>query len=126
MSDGEPKSLIGYKRPPAEHQFKKGVSGNPKGRPRKGRPNKDSLDFGAQPANAILMQEAYRLVTIREGDRVEQLPAIQAVFRAMGVSAMKGNRFAQRMLADLVRGVEDADRQLRVDNMEAMITYKVE
>lgn len=26
---------VGYKRPPREHQFKPGQSGNPKGRPKK-------------------------------------------------------------------------------------------
>jgi hypothetical protein len=27
---------VGYKNPPPEHRFRKGVSGNPRGRPRKG------------------------------------------------------------------------------------------
>lgn len=29
-----PSSTIGYKKPPSQHQWKKGQSGNPKGRPR--------------------------------------------------------------------------------------------
>lgn len=70
------------------------------------------------------MEEAYRRVTIREGDKVIQLPAIQAVYRAMGVSAMKSSRFSQQMMADLVRNVEEEDRQLRMQLFETMIEYK--
>jgi hypothetical protein len=42
----------------------------------------------------------------------------------MGVSAMKGNRFAQRTLAELVQAVEAEDRQSRLDHLKAAIDYK--
>ena len=32
---------VGYKKPPLEHRFKKGQSGNPAGRPRKEKPDQD-------------------------------------------------------------------------------------
>lgn len=86
---------VGYRRPPTEHRFRKGQSGNPGGRPRgaKNRPKVDN-GFGMRAAEEYLRHEAYRPVRIREGDELIELPAIQAVFRAMGVAAMKGNRFA--------------------------------
>lgn len=117
---------VGHRKPPVEHRFKKGQSGNPLGRPRKAKPLKkqDPLSFGTRPANKYLLEEAYRPVLLREGDQTIQLPAIQAVFRAMGVAAMKGNRFAQRTLAELVQSVEAEDRQLRLDHLETMIGYK--
>jgi Family of unknown function (DUF5681) len=117
----------GYRNPPAENRFKKGQSGNPHGRPKKPKvPRGQGVDLGTQPANMLLMEEAYRLVTIREGDRTTKLPAIQAVFRAMNVAAVKGNRFAQRNFAELVQTVENEDRKLRSDYLAASIEYKVE
>ena len=128
MSEVDPpsRSGVGYGRPPVEHQFKKGVSGNPRGRPRRNRvaKNTDPLKTSSQPANQLLMDEAYRTVTLREGDQLIKLPAIQAVFRAMGVSALKGNRFAQRTLAELVQQVESSDREAQAEFLKTMIEYK--
>jgi hypothetical protein len=119
---------VGYRKPPAGNRFKKGRSGNPLGRPRKAKVAKrqDPTSFGAQPANQFLLQEAYRPVVVREGEQTTELPAIQAVFRAMGVAAMKGNRFAQRTIAELVQSVETEDRKLRLEYLETMMNYKIE
>ncbi len=41
---------------------------------------------------AMILAEAYRTVTFTEGDMEFDLPAGQAVLRAMMVNAVKGNR----------------------------------
>ena len=114
---------VGYGKPPVEHRFQKGASGNPRGRPRGAKNNLISMR-GVTPADQLILQEAYRPVTIREGDTTLELPAIQAAMRALGISAMNGSRLAQRALAELVRDAEAKHRTETEVGMEAMITYK--
>jgi hypothetical protein len=126
-SDANP---VGYRNPPAEHRFRKGQSGNPNGRPRK-KKLQVALREGThgpseRPGNQLLLAEAYRPVVLREGDKVIEMPAIQAVFRAMNVAAMKGNRLTQKMVAEMVANVEEEHRKLQQSYFETMVTYKME
>jgi hypothetical protein len=104
-----------YRVPPAEFRFKKGASGNLKGRPPKERALV-TTKFGGQPGigfesriKGIAIEEAYRLITVREGDRVEKIPLVQAILRKIGVNAANGNSRAQKTILNLVLGAE-ADR----------------
>jgi Family of unknown function (DUF5681) len=102
MSDKEDPTTRSYRNPPIEHRFRKGVSGNTKGRPRKNRAlvstkvdGRPGMGFEDR-IKSLAIEEAYRLITIREGDRVERMPVIQAILRKVAVAAANGNIRAQQ------------------------------
>jgi hypothetical protein len=91
---------IGYGRPPLHSRFKRGQSGNPAGRRR----NTES-ERGRQ----LLRQEANRLVTLREGDKVVRVTALQATVRSLFYAAAKGNPSAQRMVLNAIQDLDLAE-----------------
>lgn len=115
---------VGYAKPPEESRFQKGRSGNPTGRPRNKAVKKPNWDPVLRPTDQLILQEAYRPVTIREGDRTIELPAIQASMRALAISAMKGSRLSQKQLSDIVRAVEARRNAEHLETLEAVIEYK--
>jgi hypothetical protein len=90
---------VGYGRPPVHTRFRKGKSGNPTGKRKHGE---------AERAEALIRQEAYRLLNVREGEKVTRMPALQAVIRSQITAAAKGNVAAQRALVKIVQDIEDA------------------
>ena len=114
---------IGYRKPPPEHQFKKGVSGNPRGRPRKPQ-SKASYPAGYAELDDIVLKEALRPISVRENDQTVEMPMIQAVLRSMGVAAVKGHHRSQVVLASMVKSVQSARFEERRELFVKAIDYK--
>ena len=133
MTDGDEldgKSANGYRKPPAEHRFRKGVSGNPRGRPRKA-PVLVATTLRGEPGigfedrvKSLAIREAYRPITVREGERTEKIPVIQAILRSVAVTAAKGNPQAQKMYMDLIGNAEADRREANAELLKTAIDYK--
>jgi Family of unknown function (DUF5681) len=92
--DGNP---VGYGKPPIHTRFRKGKSGNPTGKRRHGE---------AERVEMLIRKEAYRPLTVREGDKVSRMPALQAVWRSLMTCAVKGNVSALRAVVKAVQDIE--------------------
>jgi Family of unknown function (DUF5681) len=124
--DNRPRSK-NYRKPPVEHQFKKGKSGNPNGRPKKKavQPGLGVLGGGvADRLGAMTMEEATRLVTVREGDQVSEIPALQALLRTMFRASAQGDTKAGRQLLDLISRTETARSGTAIEILQFAFQYK--
>lgn len=78
---------VGYGKPPKQHRFKPGQSGNPKGRPKQSR---NRL--------AILAEELRTTVPVTENGGRKMMPKGNIIMRQLVNQASKGNRRAIQLL----------------------------
>lgn len=82
---------VGYRRPPQSTQFKPGVSGNPKGRPK-----------GSRPVGAVLQEIIRQKIAVTENGRTRRLPVLEIMLRRLANEAMRGEQRSIKFLLSLL------------------------
>lgn len=82
---------VGYGKPPKSGQFKKGQSGNPKGKPKKA--GKTSWD--------VLADELSKSIPVKEEAGVSKISMWTAIIRQLVHKAAKGDHASTKMIVQL-------------------------
>ena len=82
---------VGYARPPQDSRFRKGKSGNPKGRPK-----------GAKGVRTIVNAALDETIRVAENGRLRDMRKRQAILLAMIAKAIKGDVRAATLVVRLM------------------------
>jgi len=116
---------VGYGKPPKEHQFRPGQSGNPKGRP-KGAKNKPPATAYEQRLDALLLEEFYREVGVPVGGEMQTVTKAGLGMRALMARAIKGSVPAIRLSTEMARRVEARQVREQEEAFRAMAQWKID
>ena len=91
---------VGYGRPPKRNRFRKGQSGNPKGRP------KGQLNLAT-----VLEQELQETVIINENGTRRKVTKLEAACKQLANKAASGDLAALKLLSTLARSADELAAQ---------------
>jgi hypothetical protein len=94
----------GYGKPPKQHQFKPGQSGNPRGRPK-----------GAKNTATIIDEILNRKVRVRTGDTVRKMTVLEAMLTGFADHGLKGDTKSAAFLLDRKERAQAAGDQANME-----------
>ena len=111
---------VGFCQPPASTRFKKGVSGNPKGRPK-----------GSLNVNTVFMKILRERVVINEHGQRKSVTKLEAALKQLVNKAAGGDLRAIAQLRDLAREAEEKQstkaiqRDSGVDELDREVIFGI-
>ena len=115
---------VGYRRPPKSGQFKKGQSGNPKGRPK-----------GSRGLEKVVLDELKAKITVNENGRSKRVKKIEVIAKQVVNKAVTGDaksiallmgvsqRHEEKLAAkagSIIETLPEEDKQVMESLMERM------
>jgi Family of unknown function (DUF5681) len=122
--DDDNRYTVGRNKPPKEHQFAKGRSGNPNGRPKKALDG--GGDFGNLPLHELVLAEASRTLTLREDGRPAKRTVSETVLMKTWMLAASGNVHAQRTFLQMLQTAQARDGTTRTERLRFAYELKLD
>lgn len=101
-------------KPAVSGRFKKGKSGNPKGRPKK-KAEAARPSLADRPTDVQWLKRLYGTVSVRTAAGLTQMPFGEALIASMQAEALKGKRLHAKLIVDWMRDAETKAAESKVE-----------